>query len=94
MNSRVKKNGTARLRSMVRSQLAWVISSAGSRRLIPAALTTIATGPHEMDLPGFRLYLLKGKSKGYFSVWVSGNWRGTFRFEGIDAVDVDNVDYH
>ncbi len=53
-----------------------------------------ATGPHEMDLPGFRLHPLKGKSKGYFSVWVSGNWRVTFRFEGVDAVDVDYVDYH
>ncbi len=52
-----------------------------------------ATGPHEMDLPGFRLHPLKGKSKGYFSVLVSGNWRVTFRFEGIDAVDVDYVDY-
>jgi proteic killer suppression protein len=47
-----------------------------------------------MDLPGFRLHPLKGKSKGHFSVWVSGNWRVTFRFEGVDAVDVDYADYH
>ena len=53
-----------------------------------------ATGPHEMDLPGYRLHGLKGKSKGYFSVWVSGNWRVTFRFESVDAVDVDYTDYH
>ncbi len=53
-----------------------------------------ATGSHEMDLPGFRMHPLKGKDKGYFSVWVSGNWRVTFRFEGIDTVDVDYVDYH
>ena len=53
-----------------------------------------ATGPHEMDLPGYRRHRLKGKSKGYFSVWVSGNWRVTFRFEGVDAVDVDYTDYH
>jgi len=53
-----------------------------------------ATGPHEMDLPGFRLHPLKGKIKGYFSVWVSGNWRVTFRFDGVDAVDVDYLDYH
>lgn len=53
-----------------------------------------ASGPHELGLPGYRLHRLKGKSKGYFSVWVSGSWRVTFRFEGVDAVDVDYTDYH
>lgn len=53
-----------------------------------------AVGPHEMDLPGFRMHPLKGKRKGVFSVWISGNWRVTFRFEGVDAVEVDYVDYH
>jgi proteic killer suppression protein len=53
-----------------------------------------ATGPNEMELPGYRLHRLKGKRKGNFSVWVSGNWRVTFRFEGVDAVDVHYTDYH
>lgn len=53
-----------------------------------------ATGPHEMDLPGYRLHALKGKEKGHYSVWVSENWRVTFRFDGVDAVDVDYLDYH
>jgi len=53
-----------------------------------------ATGPHEMDIPGFRLHPLKGRNIGVFSVWISGNWRLTFRFKGVDAVDVDYVDYH
>ena len=53
-----------------------------------------ASGPHEMDLPGFRLHPLKGREKGYFSVWVSGNWRLIFQFKGVDAVDVGYVDYH
>jgi proteic killer suppression protein len=53
-----------------------------------------ATGSHEMDLPGFRLHKLKGKRRGFFSVWVSGNWRVIFRFEGVDVVDVDYIDYH
>ena len=48
----------------------------------------------DMDLPGFRLHALKGKLKGYFSVWVSGNWRVTFRFDGINATDVNYIDYH
>ena len=53
-----------------------------------------ATAPYEMDIPGFRLHSLKGRGKGIFSVWVSGNWRVTFRFKGVDATDVDYVDYH
>ncbi len=53
-----------------------------------------STVPHEMDIPGFRLHPLKGRGKGFFSVWVSGNWRVTFRFKGVDAADVDYVDYH
>ena len=53
-----------------------------------------ATAAHDMDIPGFRLHRLKGKAKGHSSVWVSGNWRMTFRFEGVDAIDVDYVDYH
>ena len=53
-----------------------------------------AEGPHDMDVPGFRLHPLKGKLKGQYAVWVSGNWRVTFRFKGIDATDVNYTDYH
>ncbi len=51
-----------------------------------------ASGPHEMDLPGFRLRALKGKKKNHFSVWVSGHWHMTFRFQGSQAVDIDYID--
>lgn len=47
--------------------------------------------PQDMNLPGYKLNELKGKEKGPWSVWVSGNWRVTFRFE---ASDVDYRDYH
>ncbi|KPA18222.1 Plasmid maintenance system killer [Candidatus Magnetomorum sp. HK-1] len=47
-----------------------------------------------MDLPGYKLHPLSGKEKGTWSVWVSGNWRVTFRFEGQDAIIVDYRDYH
>ncbi len=40
------------------------------------------------------MHPLKGKYKGFFSVWISGNWRVTFKFEGVDAVEIDYVDYH
>jgi proteic killer suppression protein len=45
-------------------------------------------------LPGFRLHQLKGDRAGTSSVWVSGNWRITFKFAGGDAHDVDLEDYH
>lgn len=48
----------------------------------------------DMDLPGLKLHRLKGTRKDTWSVWVSGNWRVTFSFEGKDAADVDYEDYH
>jgi proteic killer suppression protein len=53
-----------------------------------------SVGPQDMSLPGYRLHELSGKEKGTWSVWVSGNWRVTFRFDGSDAVAVDYRDYH
>jgi toxin HigB-1 len=53
-----------------------------------------ASGPEDMDLPGWRLHPLKGGMKGYWSVWVDENWRIVFKFEGEDAVLVDYTDYH
>ena len=50
--------------------------------------------PGDVDLPGFRLHLLRGGLKGHYAVSISGNWRVTFRFEDGDAVDVDYLDYH
>ena len=47
-----------------------------------------------LGLPGYRLHPLKGDRKGEWAVWISGNWRVTFRFEGADAIDVDYCDYH
>jgi proteic killer suppression protein len=48
----------------------------------------------DMGLLGLRLHPLKGSLKGRWAVWVSGNWRVTFRFEDGEACDVDYVDYH
>ena len=47
-----------------------------------------------MDLPGYRFYGLKGNRKDYYAVYVSGNWRLTFRFDGDSAIDVGLEDYH
>ena len=48
----------------------------------------------DMDLPGLYLHQLKGKSKGRWSVRVSGNWRVTFKFSAPEAADLDYEDYH
>lgn len=53
-----------------------------------------ASSLNELDIPGYRLHPLKGRLLGHYSVWVSGNWRVTFRFVGNDVELVDYQDYH
>ncbi len=43
----------------------------------------------DMDLPGFRLHLLKGDFRGFWAVTVRATWRVVFRFENGEALDVD-----
>ena len=60
---------------------------------IMARLDVAATA-QMLNVPGLKLHPLKGRLKGFWSVWVTGNWRIIFRFEGSHVVDVDLVDYH
>ena len=53
-----------------------------------------ATRPSGMDLPGLRFHHLKGGDRGRYAVWVSENWRLTFGWNGVDAIDIDLEDYH
>ena len=62
-------------------------------RLILAALDA-AEAPADVNVAGWRLHPLKGARKGHWSVWVSGNWRVTFRFQGNNTTDVNYEDYH
>ena len=48
----------------------------------------------DMDIPGFRLHLLKGAERGRWSIWVNGNWRLTFEFIDGDVHILDYEDYH
>ena len=48
----------------------------------------------DMDAPGWKLHALKGDLKGQWAVWVDGNWRLTFKFEGTDVFIVNYQDYH
>jgi len=50
--------------------------------------------PSMMDAPGLRFHALVGDRQGQWAVWVSGNWRIVFEFEGENATNVDLVDYH
>lgn len=52
-----------------------------------------AVNPQDMNVPGWKLHALKRELAGHWSVWVSGNWRLTFRFEDGDAILVDYQDY-
>lgn len=53
-----------------------------------------ADSSQALNLPGYRLHPLKGDLKGFWSVTVRANWRIIFRFEGVDAFDVELIDYH
>ncbi|WFN14888.1 type II toxin-antitoxin system RelE/ParE family toxin [Burkholderia contaminans] len=62
-------------------------------RRILAALDA-ASGPAELNHPGYQLHPLKGELKGHWPILVNGNWRVTFRFVGVDVELVDYQDYH
>jgi len=62
-------------------------------RLILGRLNAAAAS-EDMGLPGLKLHPLKGSRKGTWAVWVSGNWRITFKFVGTNVDVVDYEDYH
>lgn len=62
-------------------------------RMLLGALDTAAS-IDDMDVPGFRLHLLRGRQKGRWSVWINGNWRLTFEFREGNAFILDYEDYH
>lgn len=66
-----------------------------ARRLrLQLTVLDAAAKPGDMGLPGWGLHSLQGALAGHWSVSVSGNWRLTFRFDGLDAEVVDYQDYH
>lgn len=48
----------------------------------------------DMDIPGYRLHLLKGRQKNLCSITVNGNWRITFEFEAGHVYIANYEDYH
>lgn len=52
-----------------------------------------ATIIDDIDLPGFKLHLLKGDREGIWSITVNGNWRVTFEFVDGNAYILNYEDY-
>ena len=53
-----------------------------------------AKSASDLNIPSWRLHTLEGDLSGHYAIWVNGNWRITFKFEGSDAELVDYQDYH
>lgn len=53
-----------------------------------------ATGPEDMDLPGFGFHQLKGNRSHQYAVEIRAQWRIVFEWEDGRAVRVDEEDYH
>ncbi len=68
-------------------------SHAEKLRMQLAALDS-AQSIEDMDIPGYRLHVLKGDKKGIWSITVNGNWRITFEFREGHAYIVNYEDYH
>ncbi len=66
---------------------------AGRLRLMLTMLDS-AKRPEDMNAPGWDFHPLTANLADHYSVSVNGNWRMTFKFEGVDAVLVDYQDYH
>jgi proteic killer suppression protein len=53
-----------------------------------------AMSPEDMNIPGFDFHALTGNRKGTYAVHVNGPWCTTFRWDGVDVVDVNLENYH
>jgi proteic killer suppression protein len=53
-----------------------------------------ARRPEALNISGYKFHRLKGADRDRYSVWVSGNYRITFGWDGEDAIEVDLEDYH
>ncbi len=66
---------------------------ASTLRLMLSSLNS-ARSPTQLNVPSFKLHPLKGERKHQWSMWVSGNWRLIFEFDGEDVTNIDLIDYH
>ena len=62
-----------------------------------AQLSALDVAKDVASLPrpaGWKLHKLKGGREEFFSMWVSGNWRLTFSFNGDAFTLLNYEDYH
>ena len=57
-------------------------------------LSDASARPQDINVPGCKLHYLSGKEKGTLSVWVTGNCRVSFKFDGPDTMTIYYLYYH
>ena len=64
--------------------------------LVPALNPPDAAGLQPRTVPSWKAHSLTGRRKGTWSLFVTKNWRITFRIDQdqIEIVDLDYEDYH
>lgn len=68
--------------------------SAEAGAAIAAGCATRCARVSRRGAHGFNLHRLKGERAGEWAIWVSGNWRLTFRFSKGEVHDINLEDYH
>lgn len=65
-------------------------------RKIVSFLQDMETEDELRTVPSWKAHQLTGDRKGTWSLFVTKNWRVTFRIEqtGIEIIDLDYEDYH
>lgn len=90
----IKSFQSKALRSYWEEQNSRYLSVTNHARVRRILLALDAAGrPEDMNLPGYRFHTLNSNPQRW-SVWVTGNYRITFAWQGADAMDVDLLDYH
>ena len=59
-----------------------------------AFLQDVAAPAELHAIPVWKAHQLTGGRKGVWSLYVTRNWRLTFRIDGDEIADVDLEDYH
>ena len=77
--------------------------ASGLQPVVVSKILRIVTFRHDMEredelrtVPSWKAHLLTGDRKGTWSLFVTKNWRLTFRInqDEIEIIDLDYEDYH
>ncbi len=63
------------------------------KRILSAINAAKTLEPLRM-VPGYKLHPLTGDLKGFWAIWVTGNYRICFKFEDGNAYEINYLDYH